>query len=282
MPLKHLVGVDHVVVAVRDLDAAAAAWKKLGFTLSPRGTHSAHMGSGNYTIVFTDDYMELLGVLAPTDHNRATVEFLAAREGIERVAFTTDDAAGGVAELQERGLAATGPVSFGRPVDLPNGGKSEAKFNVFHWPLSERPAGLRIFACQHLTPETVWIPELQTHANGAKKLVRVEILAKDPENAATHMAVLINQEVTITADGFEVKSGGTRASFLFYDASTFKTRYPDAVRNGAVSEGAVAIVIATDDLAKVSAIAGAVPHGGAVSIPAALATGAILNFVAQA
>lgn len=282
MPLKHLVGVDHVVVAVRDLDSAAAAWKKLGFTLSPRGTHSAHMGSGNYTIVFTDDYMELLGVLVPTEQNRPTVEFLAAREGIERVAFTTDDAAGGVAELKERGLAATGPVSFGRPVDLPRGGQSEAKFNVFHWPTTERPAGLRIFACQHLTPETVWIPELQTHANGAKKLVRVEILAKDPENAATHMAVLINQEVTITADGFEVKSGGKRASFLFYDAATLKTRYPEAVRNGAVSDGAVAIVIASDDLAKVSAIPGAVAHVGAVSIPAALATGAILSFVAQA
>lgn len=281
MPLKHLVGVDHVVVAVRDLDSAAAAWKKLGFTLSPRGTHSAHMGSGNYTIVFTDDYMELLGVLVPTEQNRPTVEFLAAREGVERVAFTTDDAAGGVAELKERGLAATGPVSFGRPVDLPGGGQSEAKFNVFHWPASERPAGLRIFACQHLTPETVWIPELQTHANGAKKLVRVEILAKDPENAATHMAVLINQEVTITADGFEVKSGGKRATFLFYDAATLRTRYPEDVRAGAVSDGAVAIVIASDDLAKVSAIPGAVAHGGAVSIPASRATGAILSFVAQ-
>ena len=40
MPLKHILGADHVVVTVRDLDAAAAQWKKLGFTLSPRGTHS--------------------------------------------------------------------------------------------------------------------------------------------------------------------------------------------------------------------------------------------------
>jgi hypothetical protein len=35
MALRHVIGLDHVVVAVRDLGAAAAAWKVLGFTISP-------------------------------------------------------------------------------------------------------------------------------------------------------------------------------------------------------------------------------------------------------
>ncbi|NDG47893.1 MAG: VOC family protein, partial [Rhodospirillales bacterium] len=47
-----ILGLDHVVIAVRDLDAAAAQWAALGFHLSPRGTHSEHMGSGNYTMMF--------------------------------------------------------------------------------------------------------------------------------------------------------------------------------------------------------------------------------------
>ena len=51
MPLKNVIGIDHAVVMVRDLDQAAENWKRLGFTVSPRGTHSAHMGSGNATIV---------------------------------------------------------------------------------------------------------------------------------------------------------------------------------------------------------------------------------------
>src|SRR5689334_22759736 len=131
MPLKHILGADHVVITVRDLDAAAAQWRKLGFTLSPRGTHSPQMGSGNYTIMFGEDYLELLGVLHETEQNKPTREFLKNREGIERTAFTTDDAAAGAAELSARGLVPLGPVHFGRPVDLPNGGKSEAKFNVF-------------------------------------------------------------------------------------------------------------------------------------------------------
>src|ERR1041384_7063106 len=249
MPLNHILGADHVVVTVRDLDAAAAQWRKLGFTLSPRGTHSPQMGSGNYTIMFGEDYLELLGVLHETEQIKPTREFLKNREGIERTAFTTDDAAAGAADLSARGLVPLGPVHFGRPVDLPNGGKSEAKFNVFRWPLSESPGGMRIFACQHLTRNTVWIPELQKHANGASRIVTIEILATDPKAAAEHMSRLIDQPVSSADGAFRVHSGGKRADFVFYDAAGFAKRYPDAVRAGAASDGAAALVIGTRDLA---------------------------------
>jgi len=46
--------------------------------------------------MFGSDYIELLGVLTPTEHNAPTREFLARRgEGIERIAFTALDAAAG-------------------------------------------------------------------------------------------------------------------------------------------------------------------------------------------
>ena len=79
MALKNIIGIDHAVVAVKDLDQAAANWKRLGFTLSPRGTHSEKMGSGNYTIMLDPDYIELLGVLKETEHNIPMREFLARR-----------------------------------------------------------------------------------------------------------------------------------------------------------------------------------------------------------
>ena len=280
MPLKHILGADHVVVAVRDLDASAAQWKRLGFTISPRGTHSPQMGSGNYTIMFDEDYLELLGVLAETDQNKPTRDFLAKREGIERTAFTTDDAAGGAAELKSRGLEPLGPVHFGRPVELPGGGTGEARFNVFRWPLTENPGGMRIVACQHLTRETVWIPELQKHANGARRIVRVEVLSADPAAAAAHMSRLIDEPVVPEAGGsYRVASGKGRADFVFYDAAGLAARYPDVVRQGAGGEGAIAIVLGTDDLAKARAIAGTVAHDGAVSVPAGAANGVIVSFV---
>src|SRR5215510_16485239 len=92
--IKSIAGIDHAVVVVKDLDAAAANWKQLGFTISPRGTHSAHMGTGNYTIMLGEDYMELLGVLNATEHNAPARAFLDKRgEGIERIAFTAVDSA---------------------------------------------------------------------------------------------------------------------------------------------------------------------------------------------
>ncbi|AMJ59809.1 VOC family protein [Bosea sp. PAMC 26642] len=282
MPLKHVLGVDHVVVTVRDLDASAGLWKRLGFTVSPRGTHSPILGSGNYTIMFGEDYVELLGILAETEHNKPTRDFLATREGIERVAFTTDNAAAGADELKARGHAALGPVHFGRPVELPDGGTGEAKFNVFRWPLDESPGGVRIFACEHLTRETVWIPALQDHANGASRLLRIEVVTADPAAAAARLEALIAEQATQGGDAWIVASGKGRADFLFYDAAGLAERYPEAVRDGAAPEGAAAIVVATSDLAGATKALGslAVAHDGAVSAPASAANGVIVSFVA--
>lgn len=283
MPLKHILGLDHVMVTVRDLDASAAAWKRLGFTVSPRGTHSPHLGSGNYTIMFGDDYLELLGILTETEHNQPMRDFLKTREGVERVAFTTSDAAAGVAELQARGIDADGPVHFGRPVELPDGGVGEAKFNVFRWPLDENPGGIRIFACQHLTRDTVWIPELQSHANGAQRIIRLEVLTADPKAAAAHLGRLIDEPVHADADGWRVPTGGTRADILFYDAAGFARRYPDAVRDGAAPEGAVALVLASSDIEGAKSALGslATAHDGALSVAAHAANGIVVSFLPQ-
>src|ERR1700738_2981509 len=133
--LKNVIGIDHSLVVVRDLDKAAENWKRLGFTVSPRGTHSAKMGSGNYTIMLDPDYMELLGVLVETEHNAPTRAFLGKRgEGIERIAFTAVDSAAGAEEIRARGFEPVGPTDFERPVTMPDGSQSAAQFRIFQWP----------------------------------------------------------------------------------------------------------------------------------------------------
>ena len=107
--------------------------------------------------------------------------FLAKRgEGIERVAFTAVDSAAGADEIRARGYDAVGPIDFERPVTMPDGSQSAAKFRIFQWPMAEAPAGLRIFACQHKTRETVWISELMKHANGAKCLKQAVVISAEP------------------------------------------------------------------------------------------------------
>jgi Glyoxalase-like domain len=106
-PLPTIIGLDHAVVSVHDLDRAARAWAGFGFTLAPKGVHSTHVGTANYTIMLADDYLELLGVITPTDNNISTRDYLANREGLDRAAFTTTDAGQGVAALKARGIDGT-------------------------------------------------------------------------------------------------------------------------------------------------------------------------------
>ena len=154
MALKNIIGLDHVVVVTRELDQAAENWKQLGFTVSPRGTHSAKMGTGNFTIMLEPDYIELLGVLTETEHNASTRGFVARRgDGIERIAFTAIDASAGAEEIRARGYAPVGPTDFERPVTMPDGSQSAAKFTTFQWPVEETPGGFEFFACQHETRE---------------------------------------------------------------------------------------------------------------------------------
>lgn len=280
MPLKHVLGVDHVVVAARDLAASAADWASLGFTVSPRGVHSPLLGTANHTIMLDEDYVELLSPLVETEQNRPTRDFLARREGIERVAFTTDDATAGAAEITARGFPALGPIHFGRPVPLPAGGEAEARFNVFRWPLSEQPGGTRIFACQHLTRETVWLPELQRHANGAFAIRRIEILSADPAAAAAHLSRLIDEPAREEDGAWRVASGGRRADFVFLDAAALARRYPEALRADLPPEGVAALVLATRDLDAAVSASGATRHGDAqASVASSRASGVILSFI---
>jgi hypothetical protein len=280
--LKNVIGIDHAVVMVKELDQAAANYKRLGFTVSPRGTHSAHMGSGNYTIMFDPDYMELLGVLTPTEHNAPARAFLErSGEGIERVAFTAVDSGEGAEEIRARGYPPVGPTDFERPVTMPNGTISSAKFRTFQWPTAEAPGGVRIFACQHKTRETVWIPELMQHANGARRLKQVVIVSPEPAKDAAHLSRMIDRDVRNEADGaVAVPSGADRADFVFLTRDQLGTRYPGVSLAGLPERGGAGLVIAADLTAAEKALgATGVRSAGGIVVPPAAGNGTLLAFV---
>jgi len=279
--LKNVIGIDHAVIMAKDLDKAAERWKRLGFTVSPRGTHSAHMGTGNYTIMLDPDYLELLGVLTPTELNAPARAFLDQREGIERIAFTAVDAAEGAEEIRARGYPPIGPTDFERPVTMPDGTLSAAKFRTFQWPFAEAPGGARLFACQHKTRETVWIPELMKHANAAKRLKQVLLAAPDPVPEAAHLSRMIDREVRTEADGaVTVPSGGDRADFVFLTKEQLSRRYPD-VPIDLPDRGAAGLVIVSADLAATEKALGAagVRSGNSICVPPSSSNGTLLAFV---
>lgn len=282
MPLKNIIGLDHVVIQAAELDKAADAWRSLGFTVSDRGTHSAVMGTGNYTIMLGEDYIELLGVLTPTERNAPARAFVARRgDGMERVAFTALDSVAGLEEIKSKGFAGTGPFDFSRPVTMPDGRQTEASFRTFLWPVDERPGDLRIFACQHFTRGAVWIPHLQQHANTARRIQRVELLANDPQSAAQQMARLIDQTIVPEPDGaLRVPTGGRRADFVFMNRAMLAARHPGVPLDTLPTEGAVALclAVASPDAARKALGKHAIDvRQGIVAAPPSAANGVILE-----
>lgn len=242
--LPTLKGLDHLVVAVRDLDAAAAAWAALGFTLSPRGLHSAHVGSANHTMMFGEDYLELLAVVVPQPHNQALRDFLARREGLERAAFHTTDAAAGADALRARGVDSVGPLHFGRPVPMPDGSMAEARFSVFRWPPSTYPGGLGIFACQHHTPEAVWVPSLHSHPNGVVRIKRALAATEDPAGAAARLAAAIDGEARL-ADGMHLVSTGPGRAEIGFAPRAVIAQAAQCDPAALPAEGGAAMVLGT-------------------------------------
>ncbi|MFY9952616.1 VOC family protein [Bradyrhizobium sp.] len=282
MALKNVVGIDHAVVMVKELDRAAENWKRLGFTVSPRGTHSTHMGSGNYTIMLDPDYMELLGVLTSTEHNAPARAYLARHgDGIERVAFTAVDSAAGAEEIRARGYTPIGPTDFERPVTMPDGTLSAAKFRTFQWPTAEAPGGVRIFACQHKTRETVWIPELMKHANGARRLRQVLIATQDAAKDAAHLSRMIDREARNEPDGaVALPSGADRADFVFLTRDQLAKRYPGVALAGLPERGGAGLVIAADLTQAEKALGSSgIRSGGAICVLPAAANDTLLVFV---
>ena len=172
-PLSRL---DHVIIAVRDLGAAAATYRKLGFTLTPRGLHEGR-GTGNHCIMFKDSYIELLGIVDEVGAKGRLAERVNARgEGGLGIAYGADNADAAAATLRAAGIAVEDPVELSRPLEL--AGKREmVKFRNVMMPGLTLPNVMQ-FVCTHLTPKlTRARHEWQLHPNGATGISEVIVTA---------------------------------------------------------------------------------------------------------
>lgn len=220
-------GIDHCFVLVDDLSAAAAQYASLGFTLSPRGLHSESKGSANYTIMFPDDYLELLGLLKPTEANAARQQNLTVQgQGLHAIACRIDSAEGAAQDLDLLGIATHGLGNFERPVSLPDGSTGVAAFSTVAFAPDEVPLGM-VFMCQHKTRETVWLPELLTHANTACGLGAFFAMSDEPEQDAAKFARLWAAGQARTDEGgVSVDTGQNSAPLLVKSPAAMALRFP--------------------------------------------------------
>jgi len=176
---------DHAVVNVMGrMDEAAERYRRLGFTLTPRGYHT--LGSINHLAVFADTYLELLGYAPGERAKRA--EMWEHPAGLTGLALRTGDAAALHADLQRRGVPVEPCKDFSRPVAI-DGQERTARFRTFQ--IDRRAvANGRIFFCQHDTPELIWRRQWQSHANGATGIAGIVVACEAPDQLTGLLAAV--------------------------------------------------------------------------------------------
>jgi catechol 2,3-dioxygenase-like lactoylglutathione lyase family enzyme len=111
-PIGNVVGLEHVVFPVRDLQRSSADYRRfLGFSTSPGIPHAS--GTIDCSVMFPDGtYLELLGIHDPSRDTpivREVKQFLARREGPITIGVRVASAADAVAYLRSCGCEVDGP-----------------------------------------------------------------------------------------------------------------------------------------------------------------------------
>ena len=262
-PTRPARGIDHVVIAVRDLDRAEAQYRRLGFALTPRG-HHIKLGSFNHCAMFGTDYLELLAQGTPP--RPALDRFLRAREGILGIALRTTDARRTFAEMRQQGVAIADPVDFGRPVDTP-GGQREAQFATTELD-NDSTAGLRVFFCQHKTPELVWLPRYQAQPNGVTGLARLVVV-----DAGGRLESALQRALSATPSAIEYLTPAAAAERFAGDpVLAVAPPYVAAIRHRVADRAATARFL------EGAGIAARKLPGGTLQVSSRDAMGAVLEF----
>jgi catechol 2,3-dioxygenase-like lactoylglutathione lyase family enzyme len=217
-----ITGIDHLLVGVRDLEAARRAYQHLGFTVSPRGRHIG-WGTANYCVMFPGSYIELLGIVDPAQFTNNLDRFLEQREGLLGVAFASDDAELAARELAGRGIETDAAKDLSRKLELPEG-EVEPAFKLVHLPAAVTP-GMPAFICQHLTRELVWQQPWLDHSNGARALHSVTGVVADPGEVALAYGRLFGEEA-VWADRGQVTVETGAGSLRFTTAEGLAQLYP--------------------------------------------------------
>ncbi|MFI6798327.1 VOC family protein [Streptosporangium canum] len=199
--------IDHSVLYTTALDATAATYEALGFTLSPLSMHLGSdrpggerkpMGAGNRCALFGRTYLELLGLFGDGSADPWNIRPLIAQyEGLHGYSFGCTGIETADKRLRAAGLSSSGVLPLQRDVETPEGVET-ARFQAVHLDRAHTPEGL-IHVAHHLTPELIHQPRYLEHANGATGLYSVLLVVDDPDLEATvaRYALVLDTEPVI-------------------------------------------------------------------------------------
>jgi hypothetical protein len=208
-------GIDHIAHAVRDLDAAAELYRRLGFAVGARNQHPPEWGTQNHIVQLAGSYIEVLGIadesrMAPHraqwfSFGAFNRDFLARGEGLSMLALEGRGAPD-AGKFRNIGIGDFEPFELER-----EGRKSDGTLVRFAFTLAfaadpgAPQAGF--FTCQNHFPENFWNPALQVHANSAGSVAGVVVVADNPSDHHIFLSAFVGErELLATSSGITIKS----------------------------------------------------------------------------
>jgi catechol 2,3-dioxygenase-like lactoylglutathione lyase family enzyme len=206
-------GLDHIVHAVRDLDAAVEMYRRLGFQVGARNQHPPAWGTQNHIIQLPGTYVELLGIadesgIAPHAPRHFSFgafnrDFLVRRQGLSMLVLEGRGASD-ADEFRAKCIGDFELYEFEREGKRPDGASIKLAFALAFASDPGAP-DTGFFTSRHRHPENFWNPAFQNHANGAERVAGVVMVAGEPDR---HREFLLGfsggQSARNTADGFAI------------------------------------------------------------------------------
>ena len=269
-------GLDHIVHAVRDLDAAAELYRRLGFTVGARNRHS--WGTHNHIVQLPGFFVELLTVAEPdklgTDGFSALFGTFNRRSSRSRKGCRMlhprerrrGCGRGGVPRRQKS--ASPTRMSFEREGKRPDGSAVKVGFSLAFARDGKAPQ-IGFAVCQQHFPENFWNPAFQQHANGASGIAGVVLVADNPSDHHIFLSAFSGvRDLSATSSG--VIASTPRGDIKVMDPAAFRNHF--GIEPPDISDGArlAAIRFRVADRA---AQAAALNRGG---VPFSLPTGSIV------
>jgi catechol 2,3-dioxygenase-like lactoylglutathione lyase family enzyme len=281
-------GLDHIVHAVRDLDAAGEFYQRLGFTVGARNRHP--WGTHNRLVQLPGFFVELLTMAEPdklgddgfsTMFGRYNQDFLARREGLSLVVLESRDAAGDAADFAAAGIAASDVMRFERAGKRPDGTPVTVAFSLAFARDAAAPA-IGFATCQQHFPENFWNPAFQSHANTVSRIDGVVMVADNPADHHIFLSAFVGErDLSATSTGIAVATPRGDIAVMAPDA--FLQHYGVAAPDLADGPRLAAIRFGTADMAAAvrhlqAAGVATTMRMGRVVVPPTAAFGATLVF----
>lgn len=230
-------GIDHVVAATRDLDAAANLWARLGFAVTPRARHP--WGTENHLVQLGGCFVEILGLgegaripehegsfFSFGAYNR---DFLASHgDGLSMLVLESTDHDADRAAFVAAGLTTFAPFGFERVALTPDGEARQVGFDLTFAGLGgvggAAEPDMGFFTCRQRWPENFWRPEYQRHPNTALGIAAVVLVAPDPSDFHEGLSAFAGvREMRASSLGLEIDT--PRGSIEVMTPAAFRWRY---------------------------------------------------------